>query len=243
MIVTLSTSANSSSGQPDSNSHRPGDGECQYGRDLELEPQRGNAGHRQGPTNGISTNTYKAPTLISSRQTITITATSVADATQAAAVQIQLQPLAITVLVNPSSVTLTAGQTQQFSATVTGISVTGVTWSISPQAGTIDANSGLYAAPVSIATSQKITVTATSVFDSTVTGTASITLQAPAAVAVSISPTSVSLTDGQMQQFTANVTNSTNTAVTWSISPQWGPSPARDLTPLHRRSAHRRTSR
>ena len=105
---------------------------------------------------------------------------------------------------------------------MTGISVTGVTWSISPQVGAIDPNSGLYAAPASVTTSQKITVTATSVFDPTVTGTASITLQATAAVTITISPTSVSLTDGETQQFTATVTNSTNTAVTWSISPQLG---------------------
>jgi uncharacterized protein (TIGR03437 family) len=222
VIVTLSTSANSLQGNQTANLTALVTGNTNTAVTWSLSPNVGTLGAGSGPTNGISTNTYKAPTLISSRQTITITATSVADATQAAGVQIQLTPLAITVLVNPSSVTLTAGQTQQFSATVTGISVTGVTWSISPQAGTIDANSGLYAAPVSIAPSQKITVTATSVFDSTVTGTASITLQAPAAVAISISPTSVSLTDGEVQVFTATVTNSTNTAVTWSISPQLG---------------------
>ena len=188
-----------------------------------FSPNVGSLGPASGPSaGGISTNTYKAPSVISSRQTITITATSVADGITAASVQIQLQPIAVTVLVNPSSVTLNAGQTQQFSAVVTGISVTGVTWSISPEVGAIDPNSGLYIAPASVTTSQRITVTATSIFDSTVTGTASITLQPPVAVTVSISPTTVSLIDGQTQQFTATVTNSTNTAVTWSISPQVG---------------------
>ncbi len=189
-----------------------------------FSPNVGTLGPGSGPNaGGLSTNTYTAPTVISSAQTITITATSVADPTQAASRQIQLTPIAITVLVSPSSVTLTAGQTQQFSATVLGISSTGVTWSINPPGvGTIDPNAGLYTAPASITTSQKVTVTATSVFDSTVTGTASITLQAPAAVTISISPTSVSLSDGQSQQFTATVSNSTNTAVTWSISPQLG---------------------
>ena len=221
-IVTLSTSASSLQGNQSANLTALVTGNANTAVNWSVSPNVGTLGTGSGPTNGVSTNTYRAPTLISSRQTITITATSVADGVTAASVAIQLQPIAITVLVNPSSVTLTGGQTQQFSATVTGISVTGVTWSISPQAGGIDANSGLYAAPVSIATSQKVTVTATSVFDTSVTGTASIALQAPAAVAISISPTSIALTDGQTQQFTAIVTNSTNTAVIWSMSPQLG---------------------
>ena len=162
VLVTLSTTANSLQGNQTATLTALVTGATNMAVTWSLSPNLGTLGSGSGPTNGISTNTYRAPTLISSRQNITITATSVADATQAAAVQIQLQPIAITVLVNPSSVTLTGGQTQQFSATVTGISVTGVTWSISPQAGGIDANSGLYAAPVSIATSQKVTVTATS---------------------------------------------------------------------------------
>jgi len=223
VLVTLSTTANTLQGNQTATLTALVTGAANTAVTWSFSPNVGTLGPASGPgTSGLSSNTYKAPPLISSRQTITITATSVADSSQAASVQIQLQPVAVTVLVNPSSVTLNGGQTQQFSATVTGISVTGVTWSISPQVGTIDPNSGLYAAPAAITTSQKVTVTATSVFDPTVTGTASITLQAPAAVTVSISPTSVSLTDGEMQLFIATVTNSTNTAVTWSISPQLG---------------------
>jgi uncharacterized protein (TIGR03437 family) len=223
VLVTLSTTANTLQGNQSATLTALVTGAGNTAVTWSFSPSVGTLGPASGPgASGISTNTYKAPPLISSHQTIAITATSVADSSQAASVQIQLQPIALTVLVNPSSVTLNGGQTQQFSATVTGISVTGVTWSISPQVGAIDPNSGFYAAPASVATSQKITVTATSVFDSTVTGTASITLQATAAVTITISPTSVSLTDGETQPFTATVTNSTNTAVTWSISPQLG---------------------
>jgi uncharacterized protein (TIGR03437 family) len=223
VLVSLSTTATTLQGNQTASLSALVTGSANTAVTWSLSPNVGTLGPGSSPgAGGISTNTYTAPTLISSRQTITITATSVAQPTQAAAVQIELQPIAITVLVNPSSVTLNAGQTQQFSAVVTGISVTGVTWSISPQVGTIDPNAGLYTAPASITTSQKVTVTATSVFDTTVTGTASITLQAPVAVTISISPTSVSLTDGQSQQFTATVTNSSNTAVTWSINPQLG---------------------
>jgi uncharacterized protein (TIGR03437 family) len=223
VLVTLSTSANTVQSNQTATLTALVTGASNTAVTWSLSPSVGTLGPASGSgAGGISTNTYKAPALISSHQTVTITATSVADPTQAASVQIQLQPIAVTVLVSPSSVTLNGGQTQQFSATVTGISVTGVTWSISPLAGTIDPNSGFYSAPAAIATSQKVTVTATSVFDTAVTGTASITLQPAAAITISISPTSVSLTDGQSQQFVATVTNSTNTAVTWSISPQLG---------------------
>jgi uncharacterized protein (TIGR03437 family) len=222
VIVTLSTTANSLQGNQTATLTALVTGAANTAVTWSFSPNVGALGTASPGTGGTWTNTYQAPPLISSHQTITITATSAADHTTAASVQIQLQPIAVTVLVNPASVTLNAGQTQQFSATVTGISVTGVMWSISPQVGSIDPNTGLYTAPASITTSQRITVTATSVFDSGFTGTASITLQAPAAVTITISPTSVSLTDGQTQQFTATVTNSTNTAVTWSISPQLG---------------------
>ena len=223
VLVTLSTSANSVQGNQTATLTALVTGNANAAVSWSLSPNVGTLGAGSGPdAGGLSTNTYRAPTLISSHQTITITATSVADPSRAATVQIQLQPIAVTVLVNPASATLTAGQTQQFSAVVTGVSATGVTWSINPVVGTIDSNTGLYSAPASIAANQKVTVTATSVFDSNFTGTASITLQAPAAVAVGISPTSVTLGDGQSQQFTATVTNSANTAVTWSISPQLG---------------------
>ena len=179
-------------------------------------------GPPSGPdATGLTTNTYKAPTVVAARQVVTATATSVADPSQFASALITLQPVTVTVLVSPGSVTLVGGQTQQFTATVTGISQTGVTWSINPATGSIDPNSGLYTAPATITSSQKVTVTATSTFDTTVTGTATITLQPPATITVTVSPSTASLTNSATQQFTATVTNST-AGVTWSINPQTG---------------------
>ena len=169
---------------------------------------------------GLSRITYIAPTLITSRQTVTATATAIDGAK--AQTQITLVPPAITVQVNPATVTLTGGQTQLFTASVFGISSTGVTWSISPLVGSINPNSGLYVAPSAISTTQKITVTATSTFDTNVSGTASLTLQAPTTVSVTVSPSSASLTNGDSQQFTATVQNAASNAVAWSISPQLG---------------------
>ena len=84
------------------------------------------------------------------------------------------QPV-VSVQLNQLSAGLSAGQSQQFIATVTGSANTAVTWSINPQVGTIS-QTGLYAAPSSIAVQQTVTVTATSAADTTKTASAIVTL-------------------------------------------------------------------
>lgn len=84
------------------------------------------------------------------------------------------------VTVSPSTATVTKGQTLQLSATVvtTGITNKAVEWSVDSTSATdkvtID-QSGVLTVP-SDATVTEITVTATSIYDSTVTGTATITV-------------------------------------------------------------------
>jgi hypothetical protein len=125
---------------------------------------------------------------------------------------------AVNVTVAPASPTLVRGATQQFSATVSGGSTSAVTWSINPVVGTIS-TTGLYTAPATLASTQTVTVRATSAADPTKSATASVTL---AAVTVAVSPASVTLNASQTQQFSATVSNSGNTGVTWSISPVVG---------------------
>jgi uncharacterized protein (TIGR03437 family) len=127
------------------------------------------------------------------------------------------------VVVSPSGVTLIHGQSQQFAAIVTadGGSATSVTWKISPSIGSIGASTGLYTAPASVFDSYTITVTATSTADTSKTGTATITLQ-PTVQVTAITPSSVSLGGGEAQQFTATVSGTSNTNVTWAINPQVG---------------------
>ena len=176
-------------------------------------------GTQTGPdSTGLSTVTYRAPSTITAKQIVTITAAAV-DGTQAFG-QIVLNPPVVTVSVNPATANVVAGTTQQFTAQVFGISQTGVTWSISPQTGAIDPN-GLYTAAATVTTGAKVTVTATSTFDPNASGSATITLQSNI-VTVSISPVSASIQPNGTQQFTATVANTANTAVTWSISPLVG---------------------
>jgi hypothetical protein len=122
------------------------------------------------------------------------------------------------VIVTPGSAQVQLGGTEQFRAN------TSVTWSLTGAGavGAIDA-SGLYTAPSTGATPVTFTVTASS--PTSGTGTASVTIIS--AVAVSVSPNTVSLYPNvagasgwpaQTQAFTATVSNATNTAVNWTVS-------------------------
>ena len=127
----------------------------------------------------------------------------------------------VSVSVTPAIASLTASQSQQFTASVTGgFGNTAVMWSISPSVGAIT-STGLYTAPVAISAAQTVAVTATSASDLTKSASASVSLLVP--VLVTASPATASLSASQSQQFTASVTGgSGNTAVTWSISPSLG---------------------
>jgi hypothetical protein len=129
----------------------------------------------------------------------------------------------VAIAVTPNNATVLVRSTQQFSANVTGTSNTSVTWSVSgvgctgAACGMISA-SGLYTSPLSVPSPATVTVKATSVADPTKSASASVTIAAALAVLISISPTSASVPTSGMQLFTASVTGTSNTAVTWGLS-------------------------
>ena len=162
---------------------------------------------------------YTAPSSAPNPPFVTVTATSVADSTKSANASIQItQKVGITI--SPTTAQVVEGQTKQFSATVTGTSNTGVTWSVSGTGcagsgcGTIT-SSGLYTAPNSIPTSS-VTVTATSVADISVSASAAVTILAP--VVVTVSPPTAIVALGTQQQFQVSVTGTSNKAVSWTVS-------------------------
>ncbi len=123
---------------------------------------------------------YTAPPSVSTQQVITITATNAADSTQSASANVLLYP-PVSVNVTPSSVTLGASQTQQFAAAVANVSNgnMAVTWTVAPSGvGAVD-STGLYTAPASIASTQTVSVTATSVANGLVAASASVSLTPP----------------------------------------------------------------
>jgi hypothetical protein len=131
-------------------------------------------------------------------------------------------PVGITL--SPSSSALQVSATQQFAATVSGTTNTGVIWKV---AGVQDGNttvgtissSGLYTAPASVPSPSTVAVTATSAADSSKSATANVSISAaPVPVKVGISPASSTVQAGKTQQFTATVTGCTNTGVIWSVA-------------------------
>src|SRR5215469_7332719 len=176
----------------------------------------------------ISNGMYSAPASIPSPTTVTVVATSMSDPSKNASAAITLQkssnlPSGVSVLISPSSTSLSAGQTTQFTATVTGTNDTSVLWSVTPTVGSVS-SSGQYTAPSSISSQQVLYVTAKSLADPTQIGTAVVTLvpASPSVVSLSISPSSASLSAGQTTQFTPTVTGTNNTSVIWSVTPTVG---------------------
>ena len=161
-----------------------------------------------------TTGVYSAPTSVAPDQTATVTATSVADHTKSASAQVTLLPTPVAI--SPTALTLRASQAQQFTATVGYNPGTAVTWSLSPDVGTLS-SSGLYTAPAAIASQQLVTVTATSVADNTKSASAAVSLFPP--ISVSVSPASVVVGPSGGQYLQATVENAANTGVKWSRTP------------------------
>ena len=132
-------------------------------------------------------------------------------------------PLPVVTL-SPATASVQAGAMVQFTATVVSSTSTTITWSVNKIAGgnstlgTVN-SSGLYAAPASVPNPATVTVTATSSAESFPSGSAIVTITAPAVNAtVSVAPTDSSTPAGSMVQYAATVTGTTNTAVTWSVN-------------------------
>lgn len=168
-----------------------------------------------------STGTYTAP---NAAATCHIVATSAADTTRSgsATVTVTAHPPHV-VSVTPSSASVLTAGTTTFSATVTGTTTgesTSVTWSVPAGSGSIGASTGVYVAP---ATPGTYVITATSVATPSGTSTATVTVTAPApVVAISISPPSATIDACKGVVFTATVSNSTNTSVTWTVTEAGG---------------------
>jgi hypothetical protein len=162
------------------------------------------------------------PTTISdsgSQFTVTVSNSTGSVTSDAATLTVDSTPVTITV--SPNNATVMVGSTQQFVGNVTGTSNTAVTWTVSgtgctgAACGTISVN-GLYVPPASVPSPPTVTVKATSVADPIKSASASVTIIA--AVLLSISPASASVPTAGTQLFTASVTGTSNTAVTWTVS-------------------------
>jgi hypothetical protein len=143
-----------------------------------------------------------------------VRAVSRADPTRSGTATITVNvPPAGAVAISPRTTTVAAGGTVTFTATVTNLPSSAVTWSVQETGCGTVTSAGVYTAP---ATGRTCHVIATSVSDSTRSDTATITVTAP--VAVSISPATVTVDACRTQTFTATVTGTTDQVVTWSVT-------------------------
>jgi len=127
----------------------------------------------------------------------------------------------IAVTVAAPSATLKIGESQAYTATVTGTSNTAVTWSVTGTGctgvacGTIT-SVGVYTAPAIVPQPSTVNVVATAQADTSKTGSAVLTIGSD--VVLTVWPQAARVTVSNTRQFLQMVTGSSNAAVNWSIS-------------------------
>jgi hypothetical protein len=175
--------------------------------------------------NNVSNGIYTAPLNIPNPDTVMITAVSHADPTKSATTSLTITP-AVTVTIDPMTVTLMAGQSQQFIAHVNNTDNQMVTWSLMGDGcmgsgcGMITSG-GLYTAPMTLPSPPTVTVIATSVEFPDVSGTATVTLSQNTQLGISIlpnMPAPVMAGSTDTITFTAVIQNAPpDTTVTWQL--------------------------
>lgn len=134
------------------------------------------------PTTTGGTVDYLAPAAVPSPPEVLVEAVSQADPSKRGAAVVTIVA-EITVAVTPASASVAPGETQQFTALVTGALDGTVTWSVSgagcsgAACGTVSAT-GLYTAPAVAPAPNTVTVRATSVEDPARSGSATVTILA-----------------------------------------------------------------
>jgi hypothetical protein len=134
-------------------------------------------------------------------------------------------PTTSKVTIAPSSATVSRGGTQAFRATVSDSEDQTVVWKVNGIRGGDSVHGlisleGVYVAPTTVPTPATVTVGATALSDSTKSGTATVTLQTGSAVRVVVagSGSRVTVPTFGSRAFSATVTGSSNTALTWKVN-------------------------
>ena len=172
-----------------------------------------------------SSGLFTAPAILPASANATVTAVSQANPKDGASATVTLQDN-IVVSVVPASASVSTGAAQVFTATVTGTGSpsAGVTWSVNGIAGgnstfgTIVSNSAasaVYTAPAAPPTPAVVTVTATSVADTSKSANASVTVVCSGAN--SMSPATANVALSATQNFTASFCPATSTIV-WDVN-------------------------
>lgn len=127
----------------------------------------------------------------------------------------------VSITISPTTATVGVGATQQFTATVSGTTSTGVAWQVNgvtggnASVGTIS-TSGLYTAPAVPLTPNTVTVTAIALVDTTKTASATVTIPLP--TGMSVAPATANVAVGSTLKFTATINGQATNAVNWFVN-------------------------
>ena len=117
-------------------------------------------------------------------------------------------------IISPIFTTAVVGKTAPFSATVLRSANQKVTWSVIESGGGTVSDTGVYTAPTTEGTYH---VKAVAVADSTRPAIATVKVITGQPVNIAINPTSATVAPSGTKAFTATVTGTSNTQVTWSV--------------------------
>ena len=122
----------------------------------------------------------------------------------------------LVVTISPSTISLSSGGSETFTATVTGSSNTALTWTVTEANGGTVTPGGVYTAPEATGTFH---VVATSVADTTKSATATLTVTL---VTVALTPSTVTLPALGTATFIPTVGGTTAVGVNWSVKESGG---------------------
>jgi len=167
---------------------------------------------------------YTPPASVPSPATLRVTVTSVADPTKSASASVTIVAAAAVLLsITPSSAAVPTASTDSFTATVTGVTNTAVTWNLSgagcsgSACGTLATSAlrAVYTAPLVAPSPPNVKVAAISAADPSKTASANVTIVP--VVVVRVTPASTSVVTGATQQLNASVVGTSNTTVMWTV--------------------------
>ena len=159
---------------------------------------------------------YTAPATIGQAQQLLVTASNPNEGTDSVSAMVTLLPTGM--MVSPYIALMTTGQAgQPFVAASDQADGQMVSWSLSPEVGTIN-DAGIYTPPGSVTIARPVTITATSRQDFLETGSATVVLLPAVPTGLAVLPSYVSLKAGEEQAFAIEG----DVAVNWEIVPAIG---------------------
>lgn len=174
---------------------------------------------------GADSATYAAPAIPSSPDVVTVEAISVADPSKSASAAVTISCAAANSL-SPGTANVNLGTTQVFIASMCVAPGTRITWEVNgisggnSTLGTVSsassgATTATYTPPAAVPASNPVTVEAVAGSQS---ASATVTIVSTGSISLSLTPPSATLAPGQTALFTASVTGSANSGVTWAVN-------------------------